>query len=70
MKPYCTQNNGHCFTCSLHNYNRDCQNIPLRGGPRENAGRPPTGRKQRKYYLTDAEHEQVKEFSEKIKGGE
>ncbi|WP_031517476.1 hypothetical protein [Desulfofalx alkaliphila] len=25
-KPYCTQNNGDCSTCSLANYNRDCQN--------------------------------------------
>jgi len=23
---YCTQNNGNCKTCSLVNYNRDCQN--------------------------------------------
>jgi hypothetical protein len=26
MKEYCTQNNEDCETCSLSNYNRDCQN--------------------------------------------
>ena len=26
---YCTQNNGHCETCSLTSYGRDCQNKPL-----------------------------------------
>jgi hypothetical protein len=26
MRPYCTQNNGDCFTCSLVNYGRDCYN--------------------------------------------
>lgn len=29
MKPYCTQNNGDCTTCSLVNYNRDCKNNPV-----------------------------------------
>lgn len=29
MKEYCTQNNGHCETCSLVNYGRDCRNNPL-----------------------------------------
>lgn len=29
IKPYCTQNNGDCRTCSLVNYNRDCRNYPL-----------------------------------------
>jgi hypothetical protein len=28
-KSYCTQNNGDCSTCSLVNYNRDCQNNPI-----------------------------------------
>ena len=28
-KPYCTQNNGDCSTCSLVNYNRDCYNAPV-----------------------------------------
>jgi len=44
-KPYCTQNNGICKTCSLSSYNRDCQNIPLKGGPGKGQGRKPTGRK-------------------------
>lgn len=26
---YCTQNDGDCETCSLVNYNRDCQNNPI-----------------------------------------
>jgi hypothetical protein len=38
------------------------------GGEREGAGRPSTGRKQRKYYLTDEEHALVSEFAEKVKG--
>jgi hypothetical protein len=29
MKEYCTQNDGNCETCSLVNYGRDCQNIPI-----------------------------------------
>lgn len=29
MKKYCTQNNGDCETCSLVNYGRDCENVPL-----------------------------------------
>jgi hypothetical protein len=41
MKPYCTQNNGDCLTCSLVNYNRDCQNNPIHGGKREGAGNKP-----------------------------
>ena len=28
-KDYCTQNGGDCSTCSLVNYNRDCNNVPL-----------------------------------------
>jgi len=28
---YCTQNNGDCFTCSLVNYKRDCQNNLVEG---------------------------------------
>jgi hypothetical protein len=39
----------------------------MRGGKREGAGRPSTGRKQRKYFLTDEEHEQVKQFIVKIR---
>lgn len=30
MKPYCTQNNGECETCSLGSYRRDCQNNPVK----------------------------------------
>ena len=28
MENYCTQNNGHCETCSLVNYGMDCHNNP------------------------------------------
>jgi hypothetical protein len=28
-KPYCTQNNGDCPSCSLSSYGRDCQNNPI-----------------------------------------
>lgn len=31
IKPYCTQNDGDCSTCSLVSYGRDCQNVPLEG---------------------------------------
>lgn len=42
MKPYCTQNQGDCSTCSLVSYNRDCRNNPIRGGARPGAGRKPS----------------------------
>jgi len=29
MKPYCTQNDGDCASCSLSSYGRDCQNIRI-----------------------------------------
>lgn len=29
MKPYCTQNNGECASCSLSSYGRDCKNKTL-----------------------------------------
>lgn len=29
LMSYCTQNFGDCFTCSLVNYGRDCQNNPI-----------------------------------------
>ena len=28
-KDYCTQNKGHCETCSLVSYRRDCENYPI-----------------------------------------
>ena len=61
-KPYCTQNEGNCSTCSLVNYGRDCQNNPLHGGPREGAGRKPTGRKKHTYYVTEAEDAKLREY--------
>ena len=29
IKPYCTQNNGDCESCSLSNYGKDCHNKPI-----------------------------------------
>ncbi len=67
-KPYCTQNNGDCSTCSLVNYNRDCQNNPIHGGPRPGAGRPATGAKpNRTMRLSDEEYEKVKEFVKQLR---
>jgi hypothetical protein len=68
MKPYCTQNNGDCSTCSLVNYNRDCHNNPVHGGKRDGAGRPPTGRKQRKLQATDAEWELILKYADEVRG--
>lgn len=31
-KPYCTQNDGNCDTCSLVNYGRDCKNNTITTG--------------------------------------
>ena len=36
VKPWCTQNNGDCSSCSLVNYERDCLNVPVdREGPEQ-----------------------------------
>jgi hypothetical protein len=67
MKEYCTQNNGDCSSCSLANYNRDCQNVPIWGGQREGAGRKPTGRKKKNYYVTDEEDILIREYIEKLR---
>lgn len=67
MKPYCTQNNGDCSTCSLVSYNRDCRNNPIWGGKREGAGRPATGRRKRGFYVTDEEYEQLREYLETMR---
>jgi hypothetical protein len=67
MKPYCTQNNGNCSTCSLVNYGRDCHNNPIWGGRREGAGRPATGRKKRTYYVTDEENEALRKYLEELR---
>ncbi|HEY0267652.1 MAG TPA: hypothetical protein VGC12_00295 [Methyloradius sp.] len=37
------------------------------GGARKGAGRPSTGRKQCKFFLTEDEHDQVKEFVKKLR---
>jgi len=67
-KLYCTQNNGDCKTCSLVNYNRDCQNNPLHGGARPGSGRPTTGRKPRQLMATDPEWIKIREYADKIRG--
>ena len=66
-KPYCTQNNGNCSTCSLVNYNRDCQNQPLWGGSRPGAGRKPTGRKKQTFYITNKENELLRKYLEELR---
>lgn len=67
VKPYCTQNNGNCSTCSLVNYNRDCQNNPVHGGYRLGAGRKPTGRKRLVLSVTEDERAKIKELIEQIR---
>lgn len=67
MKSYCTQNNGDCKTCSLTNYNRDCQNNPIHGGKRKGAGRKPTGRTLRTYRATDEEDKKIKVYIKQIR---
>lgn len=62
MKPYCTQNNGDCSSCSLVSYNRDCQNVPIWGGKRPGAGRPSTGRKKKTFYITDDEDQKLRDY--------
>lgn len=64
---YCTQNNEDCPTCSLVSYNRDCQNNPTWGGPREGAGRPSTGRKKHQYYVTDEENIKLRKYLEELR---
>ena len=66
-KSYCTQNNGDCSTCSLVNYNRDCQNQPLWGGSRPGAGRKPTGRKKQTFYITNKENELLRKYLEELR---
>ncbi len=39
------------------------------GGPRPGAGRPPTGRKSRQIWLSDAEHAAVKQFVKQMRQG-
>ena len=67
MKNYCTQNNGDCSSCSLANYNRDCQNVPIWGGVREGAGRKPTGRKPKNFYITDEEYQALTKYLEELR---
>lgn len=66
-KSYCTQNNGDCASCSLVNYNRDCENNPVWGGTRKGAGRPSTGRKKKSFYITNEEDEKLREYLEELR---
>lgn len=38
-----------------------------RGGKREGAGRKPSGKKKRNYYVTTEEHEEIKKLIEQIR---
>ena len=40
-----------------------------RGGKREGAGRKPSGKRKRNYYITDQEHEEIKKLIEQIREG-
>lgn len=37
------------------------------GGPREGAGRKPTGRKKQSFYITDEEHEKLRKLLEQLR---
>lgn len=37
------------------------------GGPRHGAGRPSTGRQKKNFYITDEEHEKLKEYLETLR---
>ena len=39
------------------------------GGKRPGAGRKPSGKKKRNYYVTDGEHEEIKKLIEKMREG-
>jgi len=41
--------------------------LPSRGGYRAGAGRKPTGRKKRNYWVTDQEHEEIKKLIERLR---
>ena len=41
-----------------------------RGGKREGAGRKPSGKKKRNYYVTDQEHEEIKKLIARLRAGE
>ena len=38
-----------------------------RGGKREGAGRKPSGKKKRNYYVTDQEHEEIKKLIARLR---
>jgi hypothetical protein len=67
MKEYCTVDSVDCSLCSLSSYGRDCQSNPIRGGKREGAGRPSTGRKKQNIYVTDEELIEIKKLIEKMR---
>lgn len=67
MKDYCTQNQGDCKTCSLSSYNRDCRNVPIKGGARPGAGRPAQGRKSRTIRLNDSEYAAIQDLLTKLR---
>ena len=70
IKPYCTQNNGNCSTCSLVNYNRDCLNNALHGGHRPGAGRKPTGRTRLVISVTEDERTKIIELLSQMRSAE
>lgn len=41
-----------------------------RGGKREGAGRKPSGKRKRNYYVTDQEHEEIKKAIARLRAAE
>lgn len=70
-KPYCTQNNGDCKTCSLGSYGLDCQNnLVGRGGPGRGQGprkQAPADATRRNILMTDTEETVVRELLKKMR---
>jgi hypothetical protein len=47
--------------------NQEGYTLERRGGKREGAGRKPSGKRKRNYYVTDQEHEEIKRLIEKLR---
>ena len=61
----CTKRHKHMQkddSCDMAELQRD-----IRGGKRENAGRKPSGKRKRNYYVTDQEHEEIKKLIERLR---
>lgn len=52
---------------SGHAYTKPGNKKPARGGKRPGAGRKPTGRTKRVYYVTDAEDAKLRQYLEQLR---